>query len=192
MSKVEIQPLIANRYSPVAFSDKEVDNEKLMSLFEAAGKAASSYNDQPWRYIYAKKSEEGFKKIASLLSDSNQLWAPNAAILVMAVARKTLTRNEKPNRNSFHDLGLSVANLTYQANHLGLFLHQMGGFDYKKAQEIFAIPDNYEAHSVIAIGYPGDVNSLEGVVYTKATKPSVRKGVNEIAFHGEWKEETNH
>lgn len=191
MSKVELHPLIENRYSLVAFDTKEIEDDKLISLFEAAGKAASSYNDQPWRFIYAKRGDKGFDKIANLLSDSNQLWAPKAAALVLCVARKTLTRNEKPNKHSFHDLGLAVANLTFQANHIGLFLHQMGGFDYEKAQEVYEIPSNYEPHSVLAIGYPGDVNSLSGVVYTKATKESVRKNVDEIAFHEEWKEKTN-
>lgn len=188
MNKIELHPLIENRYSAVAFSNKAIDNDIVESLFKAASKAPSSYNDQPWRFVYAKKGEKQFDQLAELLSDTNKLWAPEAAVFVMCIARKTLSKNEKDNRHGFHDLGLAVANLTFQANHMGLFLHQMGGFDYERAQQEFSIPSNYEPQSILAIGYPGDVDSLEGIALAKAKAPRLRKEMQDIAFHGEWKE----
>jgi nitroreductase len=53
-----IHELIARRWSPYAFSDRPVSDEDLRSLFEAARWAASSYNEQPWRYIVATKARE--------------------------------------------------------------------------------------------------------------------------------------
>jgi nitroreductase len=51
-----VQQLIARRWSPYAFSDRPASEDDLRSLFEAARWAASSYNEQPWRYIVATKA----------------------------------------------------------------------------------------------------------------------------------------
>jgi len=46
-----IDPLFLERWSPRAFSDDEISEAELLSLFEAARWAPSSYNSQPWRFI---------------------------------------------------------------------------------------------------------------------------------------------
>ena len=55
--KISIIDTIKNRYSPVIFSDKQVEAEKLERLFEAARWAPSSFNAQPWRFIVGLKSD---------------------------------------------------------------------------------------------------------------------------------------
>ena len=52
----EINPLILNRWSPRSMTGEELDEDTIMSLFEAARWAPSSYNNQPWRFIYAKRN----------------------------------------------------------------------------------------------------------------------------------------
>ena len=57
-----IHELFAKRWSPYAFSDRPVPEEDLRALFEAARWSASSFNEQPWRYIVAtRKDPEGFR-----------------------------------------------------------------------------------------------------------------------------------
>lgn len=51
----EIHSLILGRWSPRSMTEEEISDEELMPLFEAARWAPSSYNNQPWRFIYAKK-----------------------------------------------------------------------------------------------------------------------------------------
>lgn len=50
-----VHELIARRWSPYAFADRAVSDDDLRSLFEAARWAASSYNEQPWRFVVATK-----------------------------------------------------------------------------------------------------------------------------------------
>ena len=51
----KINSLFVNRWSPRSMSREELNDEGIMSLFEAARWAPSSFNNQPWRFIYAKK-----------------------------------------------------------------------------------------------------------------------------------------
>jgi hypothetical protein len=46
-SKYKINPLILHRWSPRSMTGEELDDDTIMSLFEAARWAPSSYNNQP-------------------------------------------------------------------------------------------------------------------------------------------------
>ncbi len=81
-----VHSLIAARWSPYAFGPKSVADEDLRSLFEAARWAASSYNEQPWHYIVARRDDtEAFEKLLSALVTPNQAWAKAAAVLAIGV-----------------------------------------------------------------------------------------------------------
>lgn len=50
-----VHSLLLARQSVLAFDSKPIDDQVILSLFEAASWAPSSFNHQPWRFIYAKK-----------------------------------------------------------------------------------------------------------------------------------------
>src|SRR5262249_61528580 len=52
-----VHDLIRLRWSPRAFADRPVEPEKLRSLLEAARWAPSSYNEQPWAYLVARREQ---------------------------------------------------------------------------------------------------------------------------------------
>ena len=107
-----IHDLIASRWSPYSFADRSVNDEDLRALFEAARWAASSFNEQPWSYIVAKKEETSeFERLLSCLVEVNQVWAKAASVLALGISRLNFTRNEQPNRAAVHDLGLAAGNL---------------------------------------------------------------------------------
>src|SRR4028119_780889 len=83
-----IDPVFLNRWSPRAFSPEPIDDQTLMSVFEAARWAASSNNEQPWRFVLAR-SDQDRKKFLDFLAPANQVWARNAPVLVVLVAQKT-------------------------------------------------------------------------------------------------------
>src|SRR4026208_301506 len=111
-----IHELLAKRWSPYAFADRPVAEADLRSLFEAARWAASSYNEQPWRYIVASKEQaDEFPRVLSCWMEPNQPWAQHAPGLAIAVIMLRFSRNDKPNKAAFHDLGLASASLTFEA-----------------------------------------------------------------------------
>src|SRR5262249_49427539 len=123
-----VQELIAARWSPYAFSNRPVSRQDLLSLFEAARWAASSYNEQPWTYIVATEDDaEGFATLLSCLVEGNQTWAKAAPVLALGCTSLTFTRNGKPNAAAEHDLGLASGSFALEAAARGLCVHQMIG-----------------------------------------------------------------
>jgi len=166
-----VHPLIAKRFSPAVFSSKPVDETTLRSLFEATQWAASCFNEQPWRFIVATADQpEAFAKVLSTLGEANQLWAKNAPVLMISLAKMTFSRNDEPNRHAWHDVGLAVGNLSMEAASRDLFLHQMAGFSPEKAQEVLEIPEDYAPVAAVALGYLGDPSQAPEAVRKKHEK----------------------
>lgn len=173
---------LSSRKSILAFSEDTIDEQTFQKLFEAARWAPSAFNEQPWRFIAGRRSEATFEKLLDCLSPGNQVWAANAAFLFLSIAKKTNSHNQQKNRHAQHDLGLAVGNITFQAKELGIDLHQMGGFDEKKAIETFGIPDDYEAVAIVAGGYPGNPELLSENLKVRAMKIRTRKSLDELVF----------
>lgn len=162
---------------------KQVPEEHINKLIEAARHSPSCFNDQPWHYIIGNKSThlETYQKIFDTLVEVNQGWAKNAPVLMLAVAGSHFNKNGKPNRHGQYDTGAASMSLVYQATELGLMAHQMAGFDDKKASATFEIPSEYVPMAVIAIGYEAkNAPDKEG---NKDRKPVD----NNFYFNG-WKE----
>lgn len=181
-----IHDLIRHRWSPRAFDAKSVEPEKLRSLLEAARWASSSYNAQPWYFIVGTKQDpENYKRVLDTFVEFNQGWAKQAPVVALSVAKLTFD-DGKPNRHAFHDVGQAVANLTIQAEALGLSVHQMAGIDPAKARKLFNIPADYEAVAGMALGYAGDPASLPEELRKRELAPRQRKPLDTFVFTGEW------
>lgn len=182
----KLNPLISERWSPRAFDGSSVSEEQLNSLFEAGRRAASSYNIQPWRFIYARKEDENeYQKLFDSLMEPNQTWAHTAPVLMATIAR-IHDNNGNPNPYAWHDVGLAMGNLINQAMHQGLYIHQMGGYYAEKARANLEIPDGFEPVAMAAIGYPGSTDQLPENLQAFEKEESPRKPLTEIVFKGKW------
>ncbi len=178
----DIHPIIDQRWSPRAFSQKAVEKSKLQSVFEAGRWAASAFNEQPWRFILGQKGDESYEKILESLVPWNQQWAGKAPILVLNCSKKTHARNGNPNVTFKYDLGQAVALMCAEAVNQGLVSHQMSGFDPEKAAASLNIPDDYQAVSVTAIGYYGEIDSLPKDMAEAELKERERIGFESFVF----------
>lgn len=175
-----LHPIIRNRWSPRAFADRDVAPVDLELLLEAARWAASSGNEQPWRFIVARRSEtEKFAKLLGILVERNQQWAKAAPVLMLTLAKTTLSRNGAPNHWAWHDTGLALGNLMAQATSMGIVTHGMAGFDAAKAREAYALPDDIEPVAAVAVGHPGDAASLPEPFRERELEPRMRRPVAE-------------
>jgi len=178
-----VHPLITSRWSPRAYSPKPVEPEKLQRIFEAARWTASSNNLQPWYFMVGLKGDKVFEKIAASLVEFNQLWATNAPVLVLAIAKTTNSRGDI-NSAYAYDLGQSVATLSLQAMHEGIYTHQMGGFNASAAVGALEIPDEYTVLVVFALGYRGDVELLHPNLQKFELSHRTRRSAGESVFTG--------
>jgi nitroreductase len=178
-----VHEIIKNRFSTRAFSNKEIDDEKILALFEAARWSPSSLNEQPWRFIAGLKDKNGtFNMISGLLHPNNRVWAVNAPLLILTIAKLNIKSSHLINKHALHDLGLAIANLTFQASAMHLYVHQMGGFDQDEAKAVFSIPENFDPVTILAVGYKGDPDLLPENLKLRELSKRKRKDLSEIVF----------
>ena len=182
-STYPINPLILNRWSPRSMTGQDLDNEEIMPLFEAARWAPSSYNNQPWRFIYAKRNSEHWERLFNLLAEGNKTWAINSSLLVVVISRKNFEHNEKPARTHQFDAGSAWENLALEAFSIGLVAHGMQGFDYDKARIDLEIPEDFDVMAMIAIGKKGPREGLPPELQEKE-KLTDRKPLKDIIMEG--------
>jgi nitroreductase len=183
MKKELILEIIQERWSPYAFSSTPVENFKMKAMFEAAGYAPSSHNEQPWMFVYSTQQDMAvFNDYLGFLFDTNKVWAKNAYALIISLARTKYQHNGNTNRYAFHDTGMAVSNLLLQAMALDVHVHQMGGFYADKVKEYFKLNDNIEPVAIMAVGYMGEDDSLPPELLKKDENRRTRKSVNEFTF----------
>lgn len=182
-----IEDLLSRRWSPRAFSDQNVEPEKLLSLFEAARWAPSSFNEQPWSFIFATKHEpEDYARLLECLVEKNQQWAQLAPVLAVSVAKLNFDHGGKPNRHAFHDVGLAMGNMLVQATALGLVVHQMAGFSPEKVRAAYGVPEGFDPVAAIAIGYPAPAEVLPEQSRAQELGPRNRKPISSFVFQSHW------
>ena len=179
---VKVEPLLLQRWSPRAFSSQEVSGTDLRALFTAASWAASSVNEQPWRFIFGRKGYAAWEKIFSALTPKVQSWAAAAPVLYASFAKKTFTTMPGTNTVAVHDTGAASANLSLQATALGLTTHGLASFDGASLQTSFGVPEDFEPVACWVIGYPGDPETLASPFKEMEVKPRVRKTLDQFVF----------
>jgi nitroreductase len=181
-----VMPVFFERWSPRSFADREVSPDLLKKVFEAARWAASSFNEQPWRFLVGVRGSSTYDKIFGVLGEFNKKWAGTAPVLILNAANPRFGRNGKPNRMAFYDLGAAASYLCLQAAAFGLATHQMEGFDTDAARKAFGIPDEYVMGAVMALGYQGEPSALgDEQLIEKEIAPRTRKPLSEFVL-SEW------
>jgi nitroreductase len=181
----QIESLFVRRWSPRAMSGEPISEKEMLTLFEAARWAPSTYNEQEWRFLYARRETPQWPTFFGLLAEGNQAWCVRAALLGVVVAHKVFQRNGKPNPVHVFDSGLAYENLALQGAAMGLVVHGMQGFDYDKARTSLSVPDDYAVCAMFAVGRTGDPHQLAPEM-REIEKPSPRKPVREIICEGKF------
>jgi nitroreductase len=184
-TEYKINSIFTDRWSPRAMSGEELADEEFLPLFEAARWAPSSYNNQPWRFVIAKRNTPEWEILFSLMGEFNQSWTKNAAVLVVVISSTNFEHNGKPSRTHSFDTGSAWENLALEGAFQGLVVHGMEGFDYDKAKTDLSIPEGYSVEAMVAIGKPGKKEDLPEMLQDKET-PSDRKPLKDLIFHGKF------
>ena len=178
-----IDDLFLSRWSPRAMTGEAISEEDLMTLFEAARWAPSSYNNQPWRFLYARRDTEHWQTFFDLMVEFNQSWAKNAAVLIVFISRTHFQFNGEPAVTHSFDTGAAWENLALQGWRKGFVMHGMQGFDYERAKTTLKIPEGFRVEAMIAIGKPADPASLPDDLRAKEV-PSERRKLEETICEG--------
>jgi nitroreductase len=181
-----LHELLRDRWSPVALTPRRIEPAVLGSLFEAARWAPSSFNEQPWCFFVATQDQPAeFAKLFGCLVEANQAWAKQAYALVISCTRLTFSRNDKPNRHAYHDVGSAMQNLLLQAQAHGIAGHAMAGFDLEATRRVLQVPATHDPVTAIALGYPvDDYAAVEAGLKQRDLAPRARKPLSECVYVG--------
>lgn len=179
----QIETLFLKRWSPRAMTGAPLARAELNRLFEAARWAPSTYNEQEWRFLYARREGSHWQTFFNLLVEGNQAWCVNASVLVVVASKRTFARNGKQNPVHTFDSGAAFENMALQGAAMNLVVHGMAGFDNERARRDLNVPADYSIEAMVAIGHPGDPDQLPEALRRQET-PSGRKPIAEIAREG--------
>ncbi|MEZ4636437.1 MAG: nitroreductase family protein [Caldilineaceae bacterium] len=182
-----LHDIVGGRWSPRHFSTEPVPMEKIGAMLEAARWAASSRNQQPWRFIVITSAQpELHARFAEVLMEGNRKWAQNAPVFILGIAKRNWDHNDQPNNYAWYDLGQAVSALALQGIADGVYIHQMGGFSKDAARAAFAIPEAYEPVVAIAAGYMGALDEAPDDIRERELSARSRKPLSELVHGGEW------
>ena len=156
-------------------------------MLEAGRWAASSYNSQPWRFVYARRDTPHWERFLGLLNPFNQSWAKSASALVILVSNPMMrppgAEKDVPSRSHSLDAGAASGYMALQAVEMGWFMHGMVGIELDRIATELNVPEGYHVEAAYAVGRLGDKSILpEGLQAREA--PSPRRPLTELAFEG--------
>jgi nitroreductase len=182
-----IEPMFLERWSPRAFTGEPIAEGDLLTMLEAARWAASSYNAQPWRFVYARRDTAHWETFLDLLVPNNRAWAKNAAALVIVVSNSQMrpknVDQDVPSPTHSFDAGAASGYFALQASRMGWCTHGMVGFDKARALSALEVPHGYKAEAAYAIGRAGDPSTLPAALRERE-HPSGRLPLADLAFEG--------
>ncbi len=189
VSEFPIADLYVDRWSPRSFTDEDISEDTLFTCFEAAHWAPSSFNAQPWRFIYARRHAPAWATFLSFLSSSNRSWASRAAALVLFISKTTFVWDgaEVPLGSHSFDTGAAWSSFAHQAITLGWHTHGMAGFDRERARLALGVPGVFAIEAVVAIGRMGPREALPEKFQAREF-PSGRIPTRELVMEGAYRD----
>lgn len=177
----DIMNIIKERWSARSILRDPIPLEDIEAIIEAASFAPSCFNEQPWRYIVAQKSEE-LKIMHEILNEKNMKWAGKAPVLMIILGSNVFERNQKPNSWGQFDTGTSWGFLQLEAWERGYVTHGMAGFNKDKARQLLNIPEEFDIIAMVAMGKLGKKEDLEPM-FQATEQPNTRKKINEVMLN---------
>lgn len=189
--KFTLDYLLSKRWSPRSFKNIDIDLSTIRKIFNAGKQIASSYNEQPWRFILTTQKSSSYEKMFSALSSFNQKWASTAPILGIGFAKLEFSNQDEKNKHAKYDLGAFMTTATLKALEYDVFVHQMAGFNAKKIEKDFEIDSSFEAVVAFVMGRLGKPKQLPDQIQQKESPQSPRKNLDKFLFFEKWKHPLN-
>ena len=177
---MEFADVVNTRKSVRDYTDKEVEDDKLTQILEAARWAPSWANKQCSTYILVKDK----KKIAELAS-MFMGWIKQAPAVIVACADPKASGQRNGMDYYLVDVGIAMQQLVLAATSLGLGTCWIGGFDESKVKQALSVPDNIKVVALTPVGYPAEAG-LKSKVLRTTVKADKRKPLEELVHKEKW------
>jgi len=182
-----LDPLFLHRWSPRAYDGTAIPAADLRTILDAGRWAPSSFNYQPWRFLYATRDDAAnWQRFLDTLIPFNANWVKESSVLIYVLSETTMGSPDKPSHTHSFDAGAAWGSIALQAHLLGYHAHGMIGLDLDNACAELAMPEGFRIEAAIAIGTKGDPSVLPESLRARDV-PSDRKPLDDIAYPGNFK-----
>ncbi|MBD3173067.1 nitroreductase [Candidatus Bathyarchaeota archaeon] len=150
---MEFYETVKTRRSIRSYKGKEIPEEKLLRVMDAARVAPSGHNRQYWKF-YIVESEDKKRKVAEACS--GQTWIAEAPAVIVATGWKVpFSRGGYMGDMTFTmDVSIAFTHLILAARAEGLGTCWIGDFSNEKVKEALGLPEKEYVVAVTPIGYP--------------------------------------
>lgn len=161
---MEFIELAKSRYSVRSFSKKQIEDEKLNKILEAAKISPTAANKQPQK-IYVLQSENALTQITSVCKCI--FGAPT--VLLIVADETEMWKNPFSNSYNTGDIDCSIVctHLMLQAWELGIGSCWVGYFDLEQVKKTIGLPDNEKIVAILPIGYPAENSKPSPMHYSR-------------------------
>lgn len=175
---MDVFEVIKERRSVRNYKEKDVEDEKIKKVIDAARWAPSWANTQCWSFIVVR-DDEVKKDLVDALSENNPATGSmtEAPVVIVGCAEKEVSGYKKgepvTKKGDWYmfDTGLAMQNLMLAAEGLGLGTVQVGSFDASEVEEVLSIPENMTVVTMTPLGYPEEKpeapprNDLDEIIF---------------------------
>ena len=154
---MNVKEAIESRRAYRSLESVEISDDLIHDLAKSAGLSASCFNNQPWRFVFARDPKI-LRKLHGALTRGNR-WAKNASLIVAVFSSREDDCIIKDREYHLFDTGMAVAFLILRATELGLVAHPIGGYNEDKVKEILGIPENIQVITLLNIGKKSSIMS---------------------------------
>ncbi len=148
---MDVWEAIKRRRSVRAYLDKEVEEEKVRKILEAAREAPSASNRQEWRFVVV---QEKSKRQALMQAAKGQAFVAQAPVVIVCCAD---TDNHIMSCGQLCypiDVAIAIDHMTLMAVELGLGTCWVGAFYEDEVKRILSIPESIRVVELLTVGYP--------------------------------------
>ncbi|HBT20085.1 MAG TPA: nitroreductase family protein [Peptococcaceae bacterium] len=157
----DVFEVIRERRSIRAFKPQNIPDEIVAKLLEAACRAPSAGNLQPWKF-YVVKNEEIKKKLSAAAFNQSFVAQAPVVIVVCALPEESASRYGERGRSLYciQDTAAAVQNLLLAAWALGIGSCWVGAFDEQMAASVLGLSKKERPVAIISLGYPRKDSNL--------------------------------
>ena len=168
-------------------SPREIEQDKINKVLEAARMAPSSRNMQPWRFIVVKGKDAVENLVNRAFMEFNAM-AKEAPVIIVVCADPGDDVVIDGKEYYLFDTALAVENILLAATDLGLVTHLMTAVHEDELKKVLAIPPEVRFVVTTPLAYPS------GGSYDEAAKERIgqrsRKDLSKLVYINTWGEST--
>ncbi|MFQ6051035.1 MAG: nitroreductase family protein [Candidatus Hydrothermarchaeota archaeon] len=152
---MELYEAINKRRSVRDFLDKDVEDEKIFRILEAAIKAPSAGNLQPWEFVLVR-DEKNKRELAKAALNQNFIYEAPVVIVVCADKERSGSRYGSRGRELYciQDTAAATMTLMLAAVAEGLGTCWVGAFHEEEVRKVINAPKNVRPLAIVPVGYP--------------------------------------